>query len=77
MAQKNNLQDIVLNKLRQERQVVTIIMTNGFQMRARIVAFDQFVVAVEIRNDQQILYKHAISTIVPERPIDLGEGAQL
>lgn len=77
MAQKNNLQDIVLNKLRQERQVSTIIMTNGFQMRARIVAFDQFVVAVEIRNDQQILYKHAISTIVPERPIDLGEGAQL
>lgn len=71
MTQKNNLQDIVLNKLRQERQVATIIMTNGFQMRARIVAFDQFVVAVEIRNDQQILYKHAISTIVPERPIDL------
>lgn len=75
MEKKNNLQDMFLNRLRQERQVVTVIMTNGFQMKSRITAFDQFVVVIEIRNEQQILYKHAISTIVPEKPIDLREEA--
>ena len=55
MEKKNNLQAILLTKLRKERQVVTVFITNGFQMRGRITAFDQ----------------HAVSTIVPDAPMDL------
>lgn len=73
MAEKNNLQNIILTKLCRERQVVTIFVTNGFQMRGRITAFDQHIVALEIRNEQQFVYKHAISTITPNQPIILDD----
>lgn len=76
MSQKNSLQDLVLAELQQERQVVTVIVTNGFQMKGRITAFDENIVVVEIRNEQQIVYKHAISTLTPARPVSLGEAAQ-
>lgn len=68
---KNNLHNAILDKLRQERQVVTLFTINGFQMRGRVTGFDDTVVAMEIRGEQQIVYRHAISTIAPGRPIDL------
>lgn len=71
MEKKNNLQAILLTKLRKERQVVTVFITNGFQMRGRITAFDQFTLVLEIKGTQQIIYKHAVSTIVPDAPMDL------
>jgi len=71
MSEKYNLQDLVLTKLQQERKVVTMFTTNGFQMKGRITAFDQDMVAVEIRKEQQFVYKHAISTIIPAEPVDL------
>lgn len=78
MSKRSDLQDSVLTKLREERRAVTVITTNGFQMRGRITAFDQYLIAVEIRNVQQFVYKHAISTIQPDQPVDLsdlgGEG---
>ncbi|MBQ3258423.1 MAG: RNA chaperone Hfq [Oscillospiraceae bacterium] len=66
-----NLQDTFLNKSRQERIPVTVIMVNGFQMRGEIRGFDNFVVLVDADGKQQMIYKHAISTITPSRPIDL------
>lgn len=71
MAKKNNLQDVILTKLRRERQVVTVFITNGFQMKGRITAFDQFTLVLDVKGEQQILYKHAVSTIVPDSPLDL------
>ena len=73
MSKKNNLQDILLTKLRRERRVVTLFTTNGFQMKGRITAFDQFTLVLEIKDTQQIVYKHAVSTIVPDKPVDLDD----
>ncbi len=73
MPKTKNLQDLVLTKLRQERRVVTVFTTNGFQMRGRITAFDQFTLVLEIRDTQQIVYKHAISTIAPDPAVNLSE----
>lgn len=76
---KNRLHNAILDKLRQERQVVTLFTANGFQMKGRITAFDENVVVMEIRKEQQIVYRHAISTITPAEPVDLDalreEGA--
>ena len=69
---KNNLRNLLLEKLRQERQVVTVIMTSGFQMKSRIIGFDDTVVVLEIRNEQKIVYQHAISTFAPAEPVDLN-----
>lgn len=66
-----NLQDAVLNHMRQQRVAVTVFMTNGFQMRGEIRGFDNFVVLVESDGKQQMIYKHAISTITPSKHIDL------
>lgn len=68
---KDNLHNAILSQLQQERQVVTLFTTNGFQMKGRITGFDEAVVVVEIRNEQQIVYRHAISTISPGEPVDL------
>ena len=66
-----NLQDITLNQLRKERTMVTIYLKNGFQFRGFVRGFDTFVVVIESEGKQHMLYKHAISTICPLRPVSL------
>lgn len=66
-----NLQDLFLLSARCNRVSVTIFLVNGFQMRGVITGFDSFVVVLESDGRQQMLYKHAISTIVPASSIDL------
>lgn len=70
---KSNLQDIFLTKARQEKIPTTLFLMNGFQMRGTITGFDSFVVVLDSEGKQQIIYKHAISTIAPVRPVDLTE----
>lgn len=70
-----NLQDLFLLSARRERVSVTVFLVNGFQMRGVVTGFDSFVVVLESDGKQQMLYKHAISTIVPLRPISLHEEA--
>lgn len=65
-----NLQDTFLNRARQDKVPVTVFMTNGFQMRGEIRGFDNFVVLVDSDGKQQMIYKHAISTIAPARHVD-------
>ena len=65
-----NLQDLFLLSARRNRVSVTIFLVNGFQMRG-VTGFDSFVVVLESDGRQQMLYKHAISTIVPASSIDL------
>ena len=63
--QKANLQDIFLLRARRDKLPVTMFLKNGFQMRGIITGFDAFVVILDSEGRQQIIYKHAISTIAP------------
>ena len=71
MQKTINVQGQLLSRARKNQIKVTIFLMNGFQLRGTIVAFDQFVVVVMSENKQQIIYKHAISTIAPDQPIPL------
>lgn len=73
MQKNNNLQDIFLSHARRGRLPVTVFLMNGYQLRGQITGFDAFVVVLMTDNKQQVIYKHAISTIIPERPISLEE----
>lgn len=73
MTQKNNIQDLFLSRLRRSQTAVTMFLMNGFQLRGTIAGFDQFVVVLMSDQKQQVIYKHAISTITPERSISLEE----
>jgi len=75
MQKTNNLQDIFLTQARRERRSVTMFLMNGFQMRGYVTGFDAFTVVLTSDGKQQMVYKHAISTITPERPIPLQEPA--
>lgn len=67
MQKTNNLQDIFLTKARKENVPVTLFLVNGFQLRGVITGFDCFVVVLDSEGRQQVIYKHAISTIAPAR----------
>ena len=72
-----DLQDIFLTKVKRDRVPVTMFLMNGFQLRGVIVGFDAFVVVLDSDGKQQVIYKHAISTIAPIRPVDLTpEGSR-
>ncbi len=66
------LQDLFLNELRRERQLATVFLMNGFQMKGVITGFDSFVVTLVSEGRQQMIYKHAISTVVPARPVKMA-----
>ena len=53
---------------------MTVFLMNGFQMRGIITGFDAFVVVLDSDGKQQVIYKHAISTVAPLRPVDLSEA---
>ena len=73
MAKSQSLQDPFLNALRKEKVPVSIYLVNGIKLQGQIDAFDQFVVL--LRNSvNQMVYKHAISTVVPARNIRLSSG---
>lgn len=64
-----NLQDSFLNQVRKENIPVIIYLVNGFQLRGAVRGFDNFTVIIENEGKQQLVYKHAISTITPFRAI--------
>ncbi len=66
-----NLQDVFLNQLRRDKVQVTLFLVNGFQIKGIIKGFDNFVIVMEVEGNQQIIYKHAISTIAPMEKINL------
>jgi host factor-I protein len=71
MKQTINIQDTFLNHLRKENIAVTIYLVNGFQLRGYIKAFDNFTIVIDSEGKQQLVYKHAISTFTPQRPVSL------
>ena len=69
MQKTQNLQDSFLNQLRKDKSVVTMFLMNGFQLHGVVKGFDGFTVVLDSEGRQQLIYKHAISTVVPPRPI--------
>ena len=69
MSDQLNLQDAILNEVRRDKLPVTLFLMNGFQLRGVIVGFDSFVVILVSDGKQQMIYKHAISTLAPIRSV--------
>ena len=67
------LQDLFLARARRGECPVTMFLMNGFQMRGTITAFDSFTVVLQSDGKQNLIYKHAISTVCPLRPLDLPD----
>ena len=72
-----NLQDIFLNQVRKEHIAVTIYLTNGFQLKGMVKGFDNFTVVLDSDGKQQLVYKHAISTITPMKMVNLIFNEQI
>ena len=71
MQKTQNLQDTFLNYIRREKIPVALFLMNGFQLRGVVRSFDSFVVLIDADGRQQMIYKHAISTVAPARPVSL------
>jgi len=68
-AKAINLQDTFLNQVRKENIGVTIHLVNGFQIKGNVKGFDNFTVVLDVMGKQQMVYKHAISTITPAKAV--------
>ena len=66
-----NLQDTFLNQARKENMMTTVFLVNGYQIKGTVRSFDNFTVMLEVDGKQQLVYKHAVSTIIPFRNINL------
>ena len=75
MTDTINLQDAILSEVRRDRIPVTLFLMNGFQLRGVITGFDSFVVVLVSDGKQQMIYKHAISTLAPIRPLKAATPA--
>ena len=73
MQRTETYQDTFLNQARKERTPLTIFLVNGFQMRGIITGFDAFVIVLVSEGRQQMIYKHAVSTITPSVPLRLNQ----
>ena len=69
MSETTTLQEAILNEVRRERIPVTLFLMNGFQLRGVITGSDSFVVVLLSDGKQQMIYKHAISTLAPMKPL--------
>ena len=76
MKNEISYQDTFLARARQRRSPVTVFLVNGFQMRGIVDGFDVFTVVLQSDGKQNLIYKHAISTIMPLQPISLQEEAE-
>ena len=73
MQKTQNLQDLFLNQTRKDRQSVTLFLMNGFQMRGIVTGFDAFVILLQSDGKQQMIYKHAVSTMTPMTPVRMTQ----
>ena len=71
---KQNLQDVFLNQLRKSKISVTIFMINGVKLQGMITWFDNFCVLLRRDGQSQLVYKHAVSTIMPATSVSLYDG---
>lgn len=71
MSKAINLQDVFLNQVRKDKITVVVYLTNGFQLKGVVRGFDNFIVFLEAEGKQQMIYKHAISTVIPAKEVRL------
>lgn len=77
MAEKAiKIQDIFLNQARKDGVPVTLHLVNGFQIKGLVKSFDQFTIIIDSMGKQQMIYKHAISTITPAKTVSLAVAAE-
>ena len=69
MSEQTKLQDAILGEVKKEAVPVTLFLMNGFQLRGTVTGFDSFVVVLVTDGKQQMIYKHAISTLAPMKPL--------
>ncbi|MGC8544387.1 RNA chaperone Hfq [Athalassotoga sp.] len=74
MVEKQNLQDRLLNYLRKRKIEAKVYLVNGFQVKGLVRSFDNYTVLIESGRQQNMVYKHAISTIIPVEYVELGEA---
>lgn len=73
MADKaQNVQDVFLNKIRKEKMTVTVFLVNGVKLQGIVTWFDNFSMLLKRESHVQLVYKHAISTIMPNSPLSLN-----
>jgi len=75
MSDTINLQDAILKECRRDKVPVTLFLMNGFQLRGIVTGYDSFVVVLVSDGKQQMIYKHAISTLAPIRPLKAATPA--
>ena len=75
MSETINLQETILKECRKEKVPVTLFLMNGFQLRGIVTGYDSFVVVLVSDGKQQMIYKHAISTRAPIRPLKAATPA--
>jgi host factor-I protein len=75
MSETTNLQEAILNEVRRDHIPVTLFLMNGFQLRGVITGFDSFVVVLVTDGKQQMIYKHAISTLAPMKTLKAAASA--
>ena len=75
MSEVMNLQDAILKEVRREKIPVTLFLMNGFQLRGTVTGYDSFVVLLVSDGKQQMIYKHAISTLAPMKPLKAATTA--
>lgn len=74
MSEKSqNVQDVFLNKIRKEKMTVTVFLVNGVKLQGIVTWFDNFSMLLRRESHVQLVYKHAISTIMPGGPLSLFE----
>ncbi len=74
VGRQPNIQDTFLSCARRQAARVTLFLMNGYQLRGVITAFDPYVVVLMSDGKQQVIYKHAISTIAPEHPVNMEQS---
>ncbi len=76
MSDKQNVQDVFLNNVRKNKNPVTVFLVNGVKLQGIITCFDNFSVLLRRESHVQLVYKHAISTIMPTNPVQLFEPGE-
>jgi len=72
MKNNINLQDVFLNQVRKESTMITIFLVNGFQLKGTVKGFDNYTIVLDSDGKQQLIYKHAVSTICPNTPVNFN-----
>lgn len=70
-----NLQDIFLNQVRKEKTQITIFLVSGYQIKGYVKGFDSYTIVMDSEGKQQMIYKHAVSTIIPTKAVNFGNNS--